>query len=323
MKKKTWTVGSCFAGIGGFELGLEWAFDAHGIDHVVKWQIEQNAFCQRILKKHWPDSVIYDDIKTTKEIEPIDMLLGGFPCTDISIAGKQKGIEHGKKSSLWFEMLRIISDIRPRIVVLENVPAIIRVGGAKVVGGLAAIGYDCEWTIVSARQFGAPHLRKRWFCVATDANPRRKSDAICTRRKESTMQAFRNQKLTDAESVSNDRRINRRLFDAKGSGKSQHAEIGDCNQDQSFDTDSKRLQEQPIDPGSLAKEMRSECRSRKDARIDAGNSWRDFPTQSPFCDRNDGIPDRVARLRALGNAIVPQCSRWVFEQIIQSGLLKN
>ena len=294
MKKKTWTVGSCFAGIGGFELGLEWAFNAHGIDHVVKWQIEQNSFCQRILKKHWPDSVIYDDIKTTKEIEPVDIMIGGFPCQDISVAGKQKGIEHGEKSSLWFEMLRIISDIRPRIIVLENVPAITRVGGSKVVGGLAEIGYDCEWTIISARQFGAPHLRKRWFCIATDA-----------------------------ESVSNDRRIDRRLFYAKKSGQGQHAEISDSDQDQSFDTDSKRSQKQPVDPCSLAKEMRSECRSRKDARIDAGNSWRDFPTQSPFCDRNDGIPDRVARLRALGNAIVPQCSRWVFEQIIQSGLLKN
>lgn len=262
MKKKTWTVGSCFAGIGGFELGLEWAFNAHGIDHEVKWQIEQSAFCQRILKKHWPDSVIYDDIKTTKEIEPVDIMIGGFPCQDISVAGKQKGIEHGEKSSLWFEMLRIISDIRPRIIVLENVPAIIRLGGAKVVRGLAAIGYDCEWTIVSARQFGAPHLRKRWFCVATDA-----------------------------ESFSNDGRINRRLFDAKGSGQSQHAEIGDCDQNES---------------GS-----------------DTTNAWRDFPTQSPFCDGNDGIPDRVARLRALGNAIVPQCSQWVFEQIIKSGLLED
>ena len=337
MKKKTFTVGSCFAGIGGFELGLQWAFDAHGIDHEVKWQIEQNAFCQRILKKHWPDSVIYNDIKTTKEIKPVDIMIGGFPCQDISVAGKQKGIEHGEKSSLWFEMLRIISDIRPRIVVLENVPAIIRVGGSKVVGGLAAIGYNCEWTIISARQFGAPHLRKRWFCVATDANSERLwRKQIIGQKCQNTAKPWNDGKkehvahraqrkdriITDAKSVSNDRRIDRRLFDAKAIGQSQHAKIGDSDQDQSFDTDSKSSQKQPFDPSSLAKEKRIKCRSSKDARIDAGNGWQDFPTQSPFCDGNDGVPDRVARLKALGNAIVPQCSQWVFEQIIKSGLLK-
>ena len=317
MKKKTWTVGSCFAGIGGFELGLEWAFDAHGIDHKVKWQIEQNTFCQRILKKHWPDSVIYDDIKTTKEIEPVHIMIGGFPCTDISIAGKQKGIEHGEKSSLWFEMLRIIGDIRPQIVVLENVPAITRVGGSKVVGGLAAIGYDCEWTIISARQFGAPHLRKRWFCIATDSesnNDQRNTESMGNKIKQAKKQKIcaefacettnyrkirecnkqtsqRTLFITDSKSVSNDRRINRRLFDAKGSGQSQHAKIGNSDQNET--------------------------------RSDTTNAWRDFPTQSPFCDGNDGVSDRVARLRALGNAIVPQCSEWVFEQIIQSGLLED
>ena len=255
-QNKIWTVGSCFAGIGGFELGLQWAFDEYGIDHKVKWQIEQNAFCQRILKKHWPNAKMYDDIRTTKEIEPIDILIGGFPCQDISTAGKQKGIEHGEKSSLWFEMLRIIGDIRPRIVVLENVPNIIRLGGSKVIGGLAKIGYDCEWTIISAEQFGAPHLRKRWFCVATD-------------------------------------------------------------------TDRCDVQKQPTNARSMEKKNGHKCRTCKNARINAKDSWEKFPTKPPFCDGNDGIPDRVARLKALGNAIVPQCSQWVFIQIIKSGLIQK
>ena len=295
MTVKTWTVGSCFAGIGGFELGLQWAFDDYGIDHKVKWQIEKNAFCQRILKKHWPNAKIYDDITTTKEIEPIDILIGGFPCQDISTAGKQKGIEHGEKSSLWFEMLRIIGDIRPRIVVLENVPNIIRLGGSKVIGGLAAIGYDSEWTTISAAQFGAPHLRKRWFCVATDAT--------------------RN---------SNDRRINQRLFDAKEGTQKHHTKISDSNTHaHATDADGKNLQKQSIDPWSMAAKKRSKCRTCKNARVNARDSWQKFPTQSPFCDRNDGIPNRVARLKALGNAIVPQCSQWVFEQIIKSGLIQK
>ena len=270
---KIWTVGSCFAGIGGFELGLQWAFDEYGIDHEVKWQIEQNAFCQRILKKHWPNAKIYDDITTTKKIEPIDICLGGFPCQDISTAGKQKGIEHGEKSSLFFEMLRIIGDIRPRIVVLENVPNIIRLGGSKVIGGLAAIGYDCEWTIISAAQFGAPHLRKRWFCVATDTT--------------------RN---------SNNRRINRRLFDAKEIGQSQHAKISDSNTHaHATDADSARAQIPTKRKHTAIELLRSIGKKRQIVR-----NWRNWPTQSPFCNGNDGIPDRVARLKALGNAIVPQ-----------------
>ena len=287
---KIWTVGSCFAGIGGFELGLQWAFDEYGIDHEVKWQIEQNAFCQRILKKHWPNAKIYDDITTTKEIEPIDILIGGFPCQDISTAGKQKGIEHGEKSSLWFEMLRIIGEIRPRIVVLENVPNIIRLGGTKVVGGLAEIGYDCEWSIISAAQFGAPHLRKRWFCVATDTT--------------------RN---------SNNRRINQRLFDAKESGQSQHAKISNSDTHaHATDADSARAQIPTKRKHTAIEMLGSIGKKRQIVR-----NWQKWPTQSPFCDRNDGIPDRVARLKALGNAIVPQCSQWVFEQIIKSGLIQK
>ena len=157
-------IGSLFSGIGGFELGLE-----RGIpSSETIWQVEQNLFCQKVLKKHWPKAKIYDDVKniTAHNVEPIDILCGGFPCQDISVAGKQRGIHGGKKLSLWWEMLRIIGELEPKIVVLENVPAIVSNGGSEVVGSLASIGYNCEWTIISARQFGAPHLRKRWFCVA-------------------------------------------------------------------------------------------------------------------------------------------------------------
>ena len=165
-------LGSLFAGIGGFDLGAQWAFDRAGIPHKVLFQVEQNKYCQSILKKHWPDARIFDDVCAVgrHNLPDIDILMGGFPCQDISVAGHQKGVINGEKSSLWFEMLRIISELRPRVAVLENVPAIIRVGGPTVVGGLAEIGYDCEWQIISAKQFGAPHLRKRWFCVATDTN---------------------------------------------------------------------------------------------------------------------------------------------------------
>ena len=129
------TCGSLFAGIGGFELGAQWAFEAADIPHKVLFQVEQNKFCQKVLKKHWPDTQIFDDVRAVgrHNLPDVDILMGGFPCQDISVAGHKKGIINGKKSGLWFEMLRIISELRPRIAVLENVPNIIRLGGPTVI----------------------------------------------------------------------------------------------------------------------------------------------------------------------------------------------
>ena len=100
------TCGSLFAGIGGFELGAQWAFEAAGIPHKVLFQVEQNKFCQKILKKHWPAAQLFDDVRAVgrHNLPQVDILMGGFPCQDISVAGHQKGIINGKKSSLWFEM---------------------------------------------------------------------------------------------------------------------------------------------------------------------------------------------------------------------------
>ena len=155
-------IGSAFSGIGGFELGLERAIP----NSKTVWQIEQNAFCQKILRKHWADAKIYDDVREVgaHNLEPVDIFCAGFPCQDISVAGKGEGL-NGKKSGLWWECFRIISELRPRIIVLENVSAVTFRGGREVVGSLTSIGYDTEWQVISAGMFGAPHIRKRWFLV--------------------------------------------------------------------------------------------------------------------------------------------------------------
>ena len=164
-------VGSLFSGIGGMELGLSRAIP--NLRPV--WFCEQNTFGQSILSKHWSGVPIYDDVRNINKsnVESIDILTGGFPCQDISVQGNKKGVNHGEKSGLWWEMWRIIGDLRPRIVIMENVSNILRLGGTDVVGSLAEIGYCVEWEIVSARQFGAPHLRKRWFGVAYLTDTRR------------------------------------------------------------------------------------------------------------------------------------------------------
>jgi len=155
------TVGSLFAGIGGFDLGFERA------GYNILWQVEKDLFNQRILKKHYPDAVLYGDIRDVdfNQVEPVDVLVGGFPCQDISSAGKKKGIR-GEKSGLWSEYFRAIRTIRPRFAVIENVGNVAIRGLDVVLCDLAGVGYNATWETISAAAFGAPHLRQRTFVVA-------------------------------------------------------------------------------------------------------------------------------------------------------------
>ena len=144
------------------------------------WQCENDEYASKVLKKHWPDVPNLGDIKEVdwNEVEKPDIICGGFPCQDISIAGKGKGI-HGSRSGLWWEMLKTISILRPRYAVMENVPMLTHRGLAEVVGSLSEIGYDAEWNIVSARYVGANHRRDRLFIIAYPTGSRqlgRKSD---------------------------------------------------------------------------------------------------------------------------------------------------
>ena len=160
---------SLFSGIGGLELGLEAAVP--GLRTC--WQVEQDDFCRQVLAKHWPDSKRFEDVRTVRaeDIRGADVICGGFPCQDISIAGKGAGLA-GDRSGLWWEMHRLISLALPRIVVAENVPALTSRGLSEVLCSLAECGYASEWDIVSAASVGAWHRRDRLFIIAyqTDSN---------------------------------------------------------------------------------------------------------------------------------------------------------
>jgi DNA (cytosine-5)-methyltransferase 1 len=234
-------IGSLFSGIGGFELGLERALNA-----TTAWQVEIDPYCRSILKKHWPSSKIYEDVKDVgaHNLEPVDIICGGFPCQDISTAGKQKGLK-GEKSSLWFEMHRIISELRPQIAIIENTANIINRGGAELLCSLAQIGYAAEWITISARMFGAPHLRKRCFFVTY---PYSIYAQIQAKGQLSTEQKSR--------SISEIRQIR------------------------------------------LSREIK--------------------PT---ICFNDNGVSNRISRLKAIGNSIVPQCSEYIGRCIANSGVL--
>jgi DNA (cytosine-5)-methyltransferase 1 len=191
--KNTLKVLSLFSGIGGADIGLEKA----GMKTIAFCEIDKT--CQKVLKKHWPDVPILGDIKNVYRLhiyhredyleevdekgerlqnifigDGIDVIVGGFPCTDLSVAGKKKGFvdEEGKetRSGLWNEYKRLIKEIRPRWVIVENVPNLRNLGLGTVIKDLSSIGYVGSYEIISARSVGAPHLRERIWIVARLTN---------------------------------------------------------------------------------------------------------------------------------------------------------
>lgn len=154
-----------FSGIGGFSLGLE----RTGYFKTIMF-CEIDNYCQRVLHKHWPEIPIHDDIRTltAKQFEGYerpDVICGGFPCQDISQSGLQLGIDDGLRSGLWREMLRLVCELRPKFLFVENVAALLSNGMGRVLGDLAESGYDAEWDCIPASALGAPHERDRTWIV--------------------------------------------------------------------------------------------------------------------------------------------------------------
>lgn len=155
------TVGDLFSGIGGFSLGLERA----GMR--TRWFSEVDPYASAVLRKHWADVPNHGDIRNVRRgtVEPVDVLCGGFPCQDISSAGKRAGIDGGR-SGLWAEYARVIGELRPRYVIVENVADLLNRGLGRVLGDMAALGYDAEWHCIPASFVGAPQARERVWIVA-------------------------------------------------------------------------------------------------------------------------------------------------------------
>ena len=179
-------IGSLFSGYGGLDLAVMAMTGGK-----VVWHVENASAPQKILEHHFPGVPNYDDVSTVdwSQVEPIDILTGGFPCQDLSVAGSRKGIAEGTRSGLWIEMHKAITILKPRLVVIENVKGILsakavsdleagdprvdqaidrpvlRAMGA-VSGSLAEIGYDCKWQTLRAADAGAAHGRARVFILA-------------------------------------------------------------------------------------------------------------------------------------------------------------
>jgi DNA (cytosine-5)-methyltransferase 1 len=162
--------GSLFVGIGGFDLGFERA----GFQTI--WQVEIDRFCSRILQRHFPKAKRYGDITKINpaDLEKVDVITAGFPCQDLSVAGKRKGLQ-GERSGLFFELKRIVAGVRPAWIVVENVPGLFSSNRGRDFGlvlfHLAECGYGLAWRILDSRYFGVAQRRRRVFIVGCLGKP--------------------------------------------------------------------------------------------------------------------------------------------------------
>lgn len=178
-------LGSLFSGVGGFELGAEMS----GIKTL--WNCEFEPHNRQILQKNFPNVKQYTDVREMKNVEKVNVICGGFPCQDLSIAnvsnkklwnnGECIGIK-GERSGLWSEMFRIIREVRPEYVLIENSPMLLVRGFERVLCDLSEIGYVCEWQCLSASQFGYNHKRERFFAIAYPSEKRCKNNTKAFRK---------------------------------------------------------------------------------------------------------------------------------------------
>lgn len=234
-----------FSGIGGFSYAAEKIVGGFEAVQFVEW----DPYCQRVLNQHWPAVAIHSDIQDFNPAPfSADVICGGFPCQDISVAGKQAGIKQGTRSGLFYELIRVIRLVRPKYVVMENVAAIIANGLGVVLGELAEAGYDCEWACIRASDLGACHKRDRWWLVAYSNSK--------------GLQGF--------------------------GGEGQLRKAGE---------------EKPAcwDPGNA---MLSPV-------------WRGYISEPVLHRGNDGLSNRVDRIRALGNSVVPQVAAIPLRRVLE------
>jgi DNA (cytosine-5)-methyltransferase 1 len=338
--------GSLFSGIGGFDLAAEWM----GWNNT--FHCEWMPFPRKVLNHYWPNSISYEDItKTDFTIHrgTIDILTGGFPCQPYSSAGKRLGKEDERH--LWPHMLRVISEVKPTYVVGENVRGLTNWNGGvvfeEVCVDLESQGYTVQPILLPACSVGAPHRRDRvWFIAYSRSNGLYdKSKGISER--ENTKFKQRNSAVErlgfewNATNSNGLRQHERECDNEEHSSERRFNALNDINKNDGFkfttNTERKRFQS-----GTNSGEIRIEKRNMETKRnksstwltsINKQSNWNNFPTQSPICGGDDGLPTKLdgitfpkwrqESIKGYGNAIVPQVAYEIFKVIAEMDRLEK
>ena len=312
-----------FSGIGGFSLGLE---KTGGFETVAFCEIEE--FPRKVLNKHWPNVPIYEDVRNvTAErlradgIVP-DVITGGFPCQDISVAGNQAGIGEGTRSGLWSECARLLGDICPRYAIFENVTALLSGDNGRwfeqVLWDISKVGYDAEWHCISASELGAHHHRDRVWIIAYP-----KHDGCVAE-----------QKLRGNEKASNKRSEKKQEVPRQSKGEGGPSDVpslrrSQCRSEQRHQeterntgkeenvADTQSIGIQGFRAGGEQKPL-AYALKRLLMRIRETGGYPYWQAEPSVGRVVDGIPDRAHRIKGLGNAVVPQIPELIGMAILEA-----
>jgi len=316
-----YTVLDLFSGIGGFSLGLE---RTGGFRTVAFCEIEK--YPQSVLRKHWPNVPIFEDVRKlhAKDLpEPVDVICGGFPCQPFSLAGKRQGQDDDRH--LWPEFLRLVRECKPAFVICENVTGLVSMGLDTVLFDLEGEGYTARPFIIPACAVNAPHRRDRVWIVAYAigiGSDTWRTEPTGQQRQAGVTNGGNFIANTEGSTVRNvcedigeasgeiDAPLNTNCFD-DGNDWGRWPVAPDTNNEGP---------QRGCELGQQEKKWTSQGRDRHDF---AGSDFEkltrnEWTTESPVCGRNDGIPSRVARLKALGNAVVPQIPEILGRAILAS-----
>ena len=289
-----------FSGIAGFSYAAEKIVGGYKTTQFV----EKDPYCQSVIRKNFPDIPIHDDIKTFKaKPGQFDVFTIGFPCQDLSVAGKQRGINDETRSGLFYESIRLLREVRPRFALFENVRNLLSHEKGQtfqeVLFQIAKAGYDAEWSVISARDLGACHLRERiWIVAYTNDYGSSTSKRIRVDDKTNSITQEGKNKTSKSERSSNPR--DSRTFQ-------QTSETSDTS-----NTNSSRTQS---NSEGLEEPIWKHAFLNSKERRTLSPDWTGYVSEPSLCRGDDGLRGRVARIKAMGNSIVPQCAAVPLQRI--------
>ena len=319
-----------FSGIAGFSYAAEKIVGGYKTTQFV----EKDPYCQSVIRKNFPNIPIHDDITTFKaERGQFDVFTVGFPCQDLSVAGRKKGIGEGTRSGLFYESIRLLREVRPRFALFENVRNLLSHENGEtfqeVLFQIAKAGYDAEWSVISARDMGACHLRERiWIVAYTNDYGSSSSERL----------------RVDGKTDSGTQERQNQTGQSAGSSESRNSEVVQRSTELT-DTNGKRLErrlpefQQELQETGQPGQKDSLCSTNTDSSGAQGNSegmekpiwkhaflnskerrtlspdWTGYVSEPCLCRGDDGLRGRVARLKAMGNSIVPACAAVPLQRI--------